>query len=137
MTKATQLSDATDFAHRCQQAYRRALDIAELQTDWLVYFREVLGVSGIVRKLFGDDEERARFEQTVEHAAIQEMLVQLRQKSPHIRSSTEPTRVVTVRVPRCVHEALQREASDRQTSINQLCVSKLLRALEQPPESPE
>ena len=41
----------------------------------------------------------------------------------------EPTRVITVRLPESLHEALKAEASDHNTSMNKLCISKLLQVL--------
>lgn len=39
----------------------------------------------------------------------------------------EPTRIVTVRMPKSLHEQLKAEAHERRTSMNQLCINKLLR----------
>ena len=38
----------------------------------------------------------------------------------------EPTRVITVRIPQCLHDALRIEAFEHRTSMNKLCISKLL-----------
>lgn len=124
-------SPTITFEHRCHAAYRKALEIGEAQPDWLTFFREVLGVDGIVRRLFPDPEMQLQFEQTVEYAAINEMLGRLRQKSHHKRRRLEPTKIVTVRLPKSVHQSLQAEALARGTSMNQLCLSKLLRVLDQ------
>jgi len=43
--------------------------------------------------------------------------------------ASEPTRVITVRMPKSMHEKLKREAHSRQTSLNQLCVSSLQQTL--------
>lgn len=37
--------------------------------------------------------------------------------------------VITVRIPREIYESLRSEAHSRKTSLNQLCVSKLLRGI--------
>jgi hypothetical protein len=37
----------------------------------------------------------------------------------------EPTRVITVRLPKSLHESLKIEAHARNTSLNQLCIAKL------------
>lgn len=39
----------------------------------------------------------------------------------------EPTRIVTVRMSRSLHEQLKEEAHACKTSLNQLCINKLLR----------
>ena len=42
----------------------------------------------------------------------------------------EPTRVVTVRIPRSLHDALRVEAHEHRTSMNKLCISKLLQFID-------
>jgi predicted HicB family RNase H-like nuclease len=49
----------------------------------------------------------------------------------------EPTRVITVRLPKSIHEALRAEAHSRQISMNKLCITKLLRTLDQLAEAEE
>ena len=38
----------------------------------------------------------------------------------------EETRVITVRIPQSLHDALKIEAYEHHTSVNKLCISKLL-----------
>ena len=59
------------------------------------------------------------------------MLSKLREKNAEVPVTDEPTRVITVRLPKSLHEALRAEAHTRQTSMNQLCISKLLQIIEQ------
>ena len=60
-----------------------------------------------------------------------------RNNSTRLREKTagadgkEPTRVITVRLPRSLHESLKDEANSRKTSMNQLCISKLLQVIEE------
>ena len=42
----------------------------------------------------------------------------------------EPTRVITVRLPKSLHEALRVEAHEHRTSMNKLCISKLLQFID-------
>ncbi len=42
----------------------------------------------------------------------------------------EPTRVITVRLPKSLHEALRVEAHEHRTSMNKLCISKLLQIID-------
>jgi predicted HicB family RNase H-like nuclease len=100
------------------------------QPDWITFFREVLGVDGLVRKLFASPEELAEFEKTEEYAEIQAMLARLRERSGASADGKEPTRVITVRLPKSLHESLRAEAHDRKTSMNQLCISKLLQVID-------
>jgi hypothetical protein len=112
------------------EAYRRASQVFEKSPDWAEFFKEVLGVDGIVRKLYPTPQELAEFEKTREYADIQAMLVKLREKNLNKSPESEPIRVITVRLPKSMQDALNREADERKTSVNQLCISKLLQWVE-------
>jgi predicted HicB family RNase H-like nuclease len=100
------------------------------QPDWVTFFREVLGVDGLVRKLFPNPADLVEFEKTDEYAQIQAMVAKLREKSGAAAEGKEPTRVITVRLPKSLHENLKAEAYNRSTSMNQLCISKLLQVID-------
>ncbi len=117
------------MSERKQEAYRIALALYQQDPDWVTFFREILGIGGVVRRLFHDDKDLLEFEETTEHAEIQLMLARLRQKSNR-GETQEPTRVITVRLPQSLHETLQAEAHLHQTSMNKLCISKLLQVIE-------
>jgi predicted HicB family RNase H-like nuclease len=69
------------------------------------------------------------FEKTGEYSEIQQMLAKLRERTAGA-DGREPTRVITVRLPKSLHETLKAEAHDRKTSMNQLCISKLLQVID-------
>jgi predicted HicB family RNase H-like nuclease len=115
---------------RKHTAQRIANEMFHQQPDWITFFREVLGVDGLLRKLFASPEELATFEKTPEYAEIQLMLARLRERTGAAADGKEPTRVITVRLPKSLHEALKTEAHDRKTSMNQLCISKLLQVID-------
>ncbi len=107
-----------------QQLYRQG-------PDWVSFFREVLGVDGVVRRSFSTLEELTSFERSEYYEAIQTLIVKLREKRVSADPETEPTRVITVRLPKSMHEYLRTEAHDLHTSMNKLCISKLLQMIEQ------
>jgi predicted HicB family RNase H-like nuclease len=113
-----------------QEKYREVFQVAEnlyrQDPDWVTFFREVLGIEGAVRRGFPSFDELTRFEQSEEYENIQKMLVKLREKRTTTDTETEPTRVITVRLPKSMHEYLRTEAHDLRTSMNKLCISKLL-----------
>ena len=115
------------------EKYREVLQVAEnlyrQGPDWVAFFREVLGIDGAVRKSFPGFEELTTFEQSEEFESIQKMLVKLREKRTSADPETEPTRVITVRLPKSMHEYLRTEAHDLRTSMNKLCISKLLQVI--------
>jgi predicted HicB family RNase H-like nuclease len=100
------------------------------EPDWVAFYREVLGVRGIVRQMFPTREMLAAFEQTEAHEEILRMLAKLRERGPVSGEDAEPTRVITVRLPKSLHDALRVEAHEHQTSMNKLCISKLLKFID-------
>jgi hypothetical protein len=96
--------------------------------SWIAYFRELLGVGGLIDQSFAS-EERVAFERSPAFAEIQEMLATLRPRAGR-QSDFEPVRAITVRLPKCCHEALRAESHRLHASMNQLCVSKLIQAID-------
>ncbi|MBN1854050.1 MAG: hypothetical protein JW829_15075 [Pirellulales bacterium] len=117
-----------------QEKYQEILSIAEdlfrQDTDWVTFFREVLGTDGIIRKAFPESKQLTHFENSEEYAKIQRLLTKLREKKSTGDSDSEPTRVITVRLPKSMHEFLRTEAGEKRTSMNKLCISKLLQMIE-------
>jgi predicted HicB family RNase H-like nuclease len=117
------------------EKYQDVLQVAESRyrqsPDWVTFFREVLGVEGVVRKTFPTFDELTSFEQSEQYEKIQKWLVKLREKRPSADTESEPTRVITVRLPKSMHESLRTEAHDLRTSMNKLCISKLLQVIDE------
>jgi predicted HicB family RNase H-like nuclease len=81
--------------------------------------------------VFPSATDLARFEQTKEYADIQQMVAKLRERANDPTDTREPTRVITVRLPKSLHESLRTEAHERKTSMNKLCISKLLQMVDE------
>jgi predicted HicB family RNase H-like nuclease len=113
-----------------QNVMRVAQELFTQQPDWVTFFREVLGVGGIVRESFPSADALAAFEQTPEYLEVQQMVAKLREKGDEMAGSREPTRVITVRLPASLHESLRAEAHERHTSMNKLCITKLLQMVD-------
>lgn len=113
---------------RAAQVLRVAEELYARNTDWVTFFKAVFGVDGIVARLF--PTTRREFEQTEAFAHLQRMLMLLRQKKEVKEQETEPIRMITVRLPASLHEALRAEAHSRHTSINKLCITKLLQVID-------
>ncbi|WP_372721334.1 hypothetical protein [Novipirellula sp.] len=94
--------------------------------SWVVFYREMLGVDGVVRKLFTDSESMRQFEASDEFAELQEMVAAMRSQDPSKGDSAEPERMITIRLPMSLHDALKVESAEMNLSINKLCISKLL-----------
>lgn len=99
--------------------------------DWVTFYREVLGLRGIVRRCYPTREAMAEFERSEAYEDIQCMLAKLRERSAATPDTAEePTRVVTIRVPKSLHDAIRFEAHEHCTSMNQLCISKILQYID-------
>ncbi len=121
-----------------QQEIRRVAEtLYTAGSDWVTFYREVLGLNGIMRRRCPSRDLLAEFEQTETYLDIQYMLTTLRSRGPVANDPDEPTRVITVRLPKSLHEALRVEAHEHHTSMNKLCISKLLQFIDNqmiPPE---
>lgn len=113
-----------------QEVYLAAEQLYHKELDWVTFYRETLGVDGIVRKTFTSKEAMAAFKQSPEYESIQLMVARLRTRSGVLPPPQEATRVITVRLPQSLHEALRIEAYSMQTSVNKLCISKLLQQVD-------
>jgi predicted HicB family RNase H-like nuclease len=109
---------------------RVAHELYSRSPDWVTFYREVLGLRGVVRHSFPSREAMTEFEQTEAYEDIQQMLAKLREQGPMALDPDEPTRVITVRLPKCLHEALRVEAHEHRTSMNKLCISKLVQFID-------
>lgn len=114
-----------------QEVYGVAERLYQQNPDWVTFFREILGINGAVRQAFPDPESLSQFEQSEEFSKIQHMLAKLRERRGDSAESKEPTRVITVRLPKSLHESLRTEAHERHTSMNKLCISKLLQIVDE------
>jgi uncharacterized protein (DUF4415 family) len=119
-------------AARLQREVHHAAQLAfSHQPNWVAFYREMFGRGGLIRRKYPTLELRAEFRQTETYAEIRRMLDELRRKhATPVHDPAEPTRVITVRIPKSVHEALRAEAHDHQTSMNKLCIMKLLPLLD-------
>lgn len=129
MDVATEVAQEPMQEDRIQRVHRMASDRFRNEPDWVTFYREVLGVDGIIDQLFPGYELRSRFAKTTEFAEIQQMLAKLREKNRGQKIPDEATRVITVRLPKSLHEALRHEAHNHRTSMNKLCISKLLQVI--------
>ncbi|HVA49896.1 MAG TPA: hypothetical protein VNH11_26250 [Pirellulales bacterium] len=115
---------------KAAEVYQAAEEILASKPDWIAFFKKVLGMEGVIWKVFPHKEQRAAFERTDEYAAIQQMIAMLRKMEDDEDRPKELTKVITVRLPECLHIALRAEATGMETSVNKLCISKLLQVID-------
>ena len=106
------MTQSEGFATRCQKVLQVARQLFQEKPDWVTFFRETLGVKGAARAVFPSQTEYVKFEQSKEFSEIQKMVASLRTRKAS-GGKNEPTRVITVRLPESLHEALKAEASDQ------------------------
>ncbi len=119
---------AAPFRDRVDIVFNKARARYEQQPPWETFFAEILGEGGVARQEFGEWADFTQFTATEQYQEIQRMIADLRQGS---RKNTGDQAVVTVRLPKAVHEFLREEAHQRRISLNLLCVTKLLQAIQE------
>lgn len=124
------MTEARVTESRETQILNIARGLFHLQCDWVTFYREIFGPEGAVRQLYPSAQEAAAFEHTATCDEIQRMVRGLRQMGLEPPQETEPTRMITVRLPKSLHEALRDEAFRHKTSMNKLCISKLLQLID-------
>ncbi len=114
------------LAKRPAAVLRIAVRQFPVSESWVDFYRELLGVEGVVRRAFPTAEQMQFWEKSSEFAEVLEMLTALRSTEESKSGAVEPQRMITVRIPLSLHESLKKESEDHHTSINKLCISKLL-----------
>ena len=125
------LAPAPTMAERCNQAFSLSNDLFAHAPTWICFFREVLAVEGLTHQLFPTPEEYAEFMTSTHYDQLQQMLTALRSRDLPESDPNDPQRMITVRLPKSLHESLCAEASKLNISINKLCISRLLQVLDQ------
>ncbi|MGA2034585.1 MAG: hypothetical protein ABSG68_20250 [Thermoguttaceae bacterium] len=115
-----------DERKKIQKAVR---DLFRSRPDWATFYREILGSGGIVRRLYPTMEALREFEETEEYRKIQRILRRLRKRAVGDQTQ-EQMQVITIRIPQTMRDVIVAEAHEHQTSMNKLCVSKLLQYID-------
>ncbi|MBT4691994.1 MAG: toxin-antitoxin system HicB family antitoxin [Planctomycetaceae bacterium] len=113
-----------------RHAVQRALSMSWETNDWEDFFREIMSMQGLIHQIFPSVAQRREFETTPEYVEIQHMMAEMRGRRKKRRQDREKTRVITVRLPESLHASLQHEAEQLNTSMNKLCISKLLQIID-------
>lgn len=120
---------------RKQEVMEVVTDLFSRKPDWMDFYRGVMGLDGVIRTAYPTSEEYAKFEESEEYAQIEKMLVDLRDQGAQAQSE-DTQRVLTVRMPQYIHDAIKEEARERAMSINRLCLAKLMQKLLSAEETP-
>ena len=117
-------------AERGREVIRLAQEAFAQTGNWVVFYREMLGADGVVRRLFPDLQQLRVFEQSSEFAELQEMVAAMRSQDGSKADASEPERMITIRLPKSLHDVLKLESEESNLSINKLCISKLLQPID-------
>jgi predicted HicB family RNase H-like nuclease len=124
------LEPAPNFEQRCRQAFDVANDLFTNAPTWVCFYRELMGGSGMLHILFDNNKEFGAFLRTDQHHQIQSMLTALRSRDLPENDPNDPQRMITVRLPKSLHEAMCEEAGRLNISVNRLCISRMLQLLD-------
>ena len=122
----SKLMVSPEMGERGKQVVRVASELFGVAPTWVAFFREVMAREGVIPTLFENTDERRTFEQSAEFGQVLDMLTALRSRDLPENDRSEVQRMITVRIPKCVHDYICDEANSLQVSVNKLCISRLL-----------
>ena len=119
--------DVTDFKEKCETVLEVAKTLigSVPKPSSIYFFEQILSNEGIMQKQFVNPTEIQAFLKSPEYKSIFSMQNELQSKDDQSDSKID-TSVITVRLPVKLHESLKSEAHDHHTSLNKICVRKLL-----------
>lgn len=129
--RVPEINRVLQLNQRPAEVVRIAIEVFSMTSSWVDFYRAILGPEGVARKLFKGADQNRFWESTPEFFQIQEMLTAIRSQDDLKSDSVEPLRMITIRLPVSMHESLKLESKERGTSINKLCLSKLLSGIDQ------
>lgn len=124
--EAPEVDRGVAVADRGREVLRVASEAFARTGSWVVFYRWMLAPGGVVDQVFESPEERRFFETQDEFIVLLEMLTSIRSQDTGKAGMYEPERVITVRMPRSMHEGIVRETQELGLSVNKFCITKLL-----------
>jgi predicted HicB family RNase H-like nuclease len=119
-----------NFEDRCHWVHQVAAELFGVAPTWTAFYREILGVDGVAHHVFDDASDYRRYEASETHTKILEMLTVLRSRDVTDCDPTEPQRMITIRIPRSLHDSLCKESNDLEISVNKLCITRLVQRVD-------
>jgi hypothetical protein len=121
---------SADFALRCDWAVEAAGQLLTHAPSWIAFYRLVFGQHGLLAGVFPDEAQRRAFEQQPQFLQLHAMLTALRSQDLPESDPQEPQRMITLRIPKTLHDQMSLEAQEHGLSVNRLCISRLLQPLQ-------
>ncbi|MEM0926463.1 MAG: hypothetical protein AAGJ83_10535 [Planctomycetota bacterium] len=98
---------------------------AEESGSWVDFYRRVFGVEGVIRSTLTHPQLRL-YQAGPDFVELHERLAHLRSVDTRKLSCEEPVQMVTIRLPRSVHDVLVSESHESNTSMQRLATTKLI-----------
>ncbi len=117
-------------AEKRRHVFEIATELFGVAPTWTAFYRETIGGGGVARALFVDSDEAREYECSDEHSKVLEMLTVLRSRDLPENDPHEQQRMITVRIPKSLHDAICDEANELSVSVNKLCISRLLQKVD-------
>jgi len=117
-------------SEKCRVVFETATELFGVAPTWTAFYRETLGGDGVSRALFTDVDEAREYEASDEHYKVMEMLTVLRSRDLPENDPHEQQRMITVRIPKSLHDSICDEANALAVSVNKLCISRLLQKVD-------
>jgi len=117
-------------ADRRKLVFETATELFGVAPTWTAFYRETIGAAGVARDLFPDTEEAHQYECSDENSKVMEMLTVLRSRDLPENDPHEPQRMITVRIPKSLHDSICAEANELAVSVNKLCITRMLQKID-------
>jgi predicted HicB family RNase H-like nuclease len=116
---------------RRRQVVEIAAELFGVAPTWIAFFREIMGVDGVARTLFPTNESYREYEKSPEHWQVLVMLTTLRSRDLPENDPSEAQRMITIRIPKCMHDWICDEANRLKVSVNKLAISRLVQIIDE------
>ena len=121
---------STKFEDRCHWVQQVAAELFGVAPTWTAFYRETLGVDGVAHRIFADAEEFRSYECCECHTKVLEMLTVLRSRDLSDCDPNETQKMITVRIPKSLHDRICEEANELDVSVNKLAITRLLQRVD-------
>jgi predicted HicB family RNase H-like nuclease len=118
------------FEDRCHWIQQVAAELFGVAPTWTAFYRETLGVDGVAHRIFSDSEEYRNYECSDCHSKVLEMLTVLRCKDVTDCDPTEVQKMITIRIPKSLHDRICAEANELDVSVNKLAITRMLQRID-------
>lgn len=118
------------FEDRCHWVQQVAAELFGVAPTWTAFYRETLGVDGIAHRIFCEPEEYRNYECSESHTKVLEMLTVLRSRDLSDCDPNETQKMITVRIPKSLHDRICEEANELDVSVNKLAITRLLQRVD-------